>query len=88
MSDDLAWIDDALCAQTDTEIFFPAAGESNTDAKKVCNRCDVRAECLAYALQHDFIGVWGGLSRQERRRLQETERKRRTRAAARAKEAA
>jgi WhiB family redox-sensing transcriptional regulator len=32
--------------------------------------CDVRAECLEYALLHDErFGIWGGLSERERRRL-------------------
>lgn len=66
MSDDLAWVDEALCAQTDPELFFPEVGQPAATAKKICNRCDVRAQCLAYALQHDWIGVWGGLSRMER----------------------
>jgi len=34
------------------------------------NNCDVRAECLEYALAHDErFGIWGGLSERERRRL-------------------
>jgi WhiB family redox-sensing transcriptional regulator len=32
--------------------------------------CDVRQECLEYALAHDErFGIWGGLSERERRRL-------------------
>ena len=32
--------------------------------------CEVRAECLEYALAHDErFGIWGGLSERERRRL-------------------
>ena len=39
-------------------------------AKKVCTGCEVRAECLEYALAHDErFGIWGGLSERERRRL-------------------
>ncbi len=66
----LAWQDNALCAQTDPEAFFPEKGGSTREAKKVCRTCDVRAECLEYALEHDErFGIWGGLSERERRRL-------------------
>ena len=64
------WQDRALCAQTDPEAFFPEKGGSTRDAKKVCLSCDVRAECLEYALAHDErFGIWGGMSERERRRL-------------------
>lgn len=66
----LAWQERALCAQTDPEAFFPEKGGSTREAKKVCTRCDVRAECLEYALAHDErFGIWGGLSERERRKL-------------------
>jgi WhiB family redox-sensing transcriptional regulator len=65
-----AWQDRALCAQTDPEAFFPEKGGSTREAKKVCRACEVRTECLEYALEHDErFGIWGGLSERERRRL-------------------
>jgi WhiB family redox-sensing transcriptional regulator len=64
------WQARALCAQTDPEAFFPEKGGSPRLAKAVCRRCPVRAECLAFALEHDErFGIWGGLSERERRRL-------------------
>ncbi|KPG81452.1 transcription factor WhiB [Frigoribacterium sp. Leaf415] len=66
----LAWQADSLCAQTDPEAFFPEKGGSTRDAKKICASCDVRAQCLEYALQNDErFGIWGGLSERERRKL-------------------
>ncbi|GGA65223.1 hypothetical protein GCM10011490_14860 [Pseudoclavibacter endophyticus] len=66
----LAWQADALCAQTDPESFFPEKGGSTRDAKRVCTSCEVRAECLEYALENDErFGIWGGLSERERRKL-------------------
>jgi WhiB family redox-sensing transcriptional regulator len=65
-----AWQDRALCAQTDPEAFFPEKGGSTREAKLVCRSCEVRTECLEYALEHDErFGIWGGLSERERRRL-------------------
>lgn len=67
---ELAWQDRALCAQTDPEAFFPEKGGSTRDAKKICVSCEVRAECLEYALENDErFGIWGGLSERERRKL-------------------
>jgi WhiB family redox-sensing transcriptional regulator len=66
-----SWRADALCAQTDPEAFFPDKGGSNRDAKATCLKCDVREECLAYALRtNQQFGIWGGLSERERRNLQ------------------
>jgi len=66
----LGWQERALCAQTDPEAFFPEKGGSTREAKKVCQTCDVKAECLEYALGHDErFGIWGGLSERERRKL-------------------
>lgn len=64
------WQDQALCAQTDPEAFFPEKGGSTREAKRICMACSVRDECLEYALEHDErFGIWGGLSDRERRRL-------------------
>ena len=68
--DDNAWRLQALCAETDPEAFFPDKGGSTREAKRVCTGCEVRAECLEFALTSDErFGIWGGLSERERRRL-------------------
>ena len=65
-----AWQATALCAQTDPEAFFPEKGGSTREAKSVCKVCEVKQECLEYALAHDErYGIWGGLSERERRKL-------------------
>jgi len=64
------WRDRALCAEVDPEIFFPDKGESAAPAKRVCMACEVRPECLDYALKRrEAHGIWGGLSERERREL-------------------
>lgn len=69
-SSEMSWQERSLCAQTDPEAFFPEKGGSTREAKKVCVGCDVRQECLEYALAHDErFGIWGGLSERERRKL-------------------
>ena len=58
-----------VCADR-PEAFFPEKGGSTREAKKICTGCEVRSECLSYALAHDErFGIWGGLSERERRRL-------------------
>ena len=68
--DEQEWQERALCAQTDPEAFFPEKGGSTREAKRICQGCEVRSECLEYALGHDErFGIWGGLSERERRKL-------------------
>ena len=64
------WRNQARCAEVDGEIFFPEKGGSTQAGKKVCRGCEVRAECLDYALgNRELHGIWGGMSDRERRRL-------------------
>lgn len=64
------WEERGLCRQTDPAIFFPEKGESNLPAKRVCSRCEVKTECLEWALETDQrFGIAGGLSERERRKL-------------------
>ncbi|MGH3518815.1 MAG: WhiB family transcriptional regulator [Haloechinothrix sp.] len=64
------WREMALCRETDPEIFFPEKGGSPQDAKGVCSRCDVTAECLEWALRtRQPAGIFGGLTINERRPL-------------------
>lgn len=68
----MTWRDEALCAQTDPDLWFPERdGDRATNnyaaARAICARCPVRAECLEYALeQHLTDGMWGGLTPYER----------------------
>lgn len=55
------------------DLFFDA--DRVAEAKAVCAACEVRSECLAWALRHETPGdpkagggVWGGMTMPERRR--------------------
>jgi WhiB family redox-sensing transcriptional regulator len=66
------WWDRARCAEADPEAFFPEFGESTRQAEKVCAGCEVRAECLEYALENrELYGVWGGVPEFERHQLRQ-----------------
>jgi WhiB family transcriptional regulator, redox-sensing transcriptional regulator len=68
------WTTRASCTQTGPEIFFPLHGDPATEARKICSRCPVRDDCLAYALNADEeFGIWAGLDPDERRSLQRTQ---------------
>jgi WhiB family redox-sensing transcriptional regulator len=63
-------MDAANCATSDPDAFFPEQGGDVYAPKRVCAACDVRAQCLQYALDHgERFGVWGGLTANERTRL-------------------
>ncbi len=64
------WQERALCSQSDPDAFFPEKGGSTREAKRVCGLCEVKDECLRYAMTHEErFGIWGGLSERERRKL-------------------
>lgn len=64
---------DALCAQTDPEIFFPEKGGSPRAAKRVCMRCPIRSRCLEVAIANPKLtGVWGATTDRERHAIRET----------------
>lgn len=69
------WRHRAACRDEDPELFFPVgttgpALVQTADAKAVCARCPVAAECLTWALETgQDAGVWGGMSEDERRAL-------------------
>ena len=66
-----SWQKDALCHEYRHVNFFPKLGEPTEPAKQVCDRCAVKAECLAYALDDNDItaGIWGGTSNKQRKQL-------------------
>jgi WhiB family transcriptional regulator, redox-sensing transcriptional regulator len=67
---DRRWQERANCLGVDPDLFFPERGASTREAKAVCRGCEVRLECLEYALSHgEKFGIWGGLSERERRRV-------------------
>lgn len=68
------WSDRAACRGEDPELFFPVgegkAFEAQTKrAVRVCRRCDVTQDCLNSALELGSIGVWGGTTDDDRRKL-------------------
>lgn len=68
------WPERAACKDADPDLFYPDRGDMNAikQAKRICRRCPVQAECLADALARpagDDYGICGGLSQRERLEL-------------------
>lgn len=67
---ELSWQDYANCRGADADLFFPERGASTRKAKAICGECQVKAECLDFAIRNgEKFGIWGGMSERERRRV-------------------
>lgn len=65
----MGWTERASCHGMDPDLFFPGSGELAPEAKAACAQCEVRRECLEWALTHRERGIWGGLNERERRTI-------------------
>ena len=67
----LTWRERGRCKGADPAVFYPEDDEDEgIEAKSICATCVVREACLEYAITaREKIGVWGGYTARERRRL-------------------
>lgn len=66
----MRWQDQAACAgERDFNAYFPGSKPDPKLKRKCLEECPVQAECLTFALQVDAVGIWGGTSTKERRKL-------------------
>lgn len=73
---EIEWRQRAACLEYPAVLFF-GLDDSETpverriredEAKRICSTCDVRRECLDYALEtKEPYGIWGGLTEIERK---------------------
>jgi len=67
---DLSWQDGARCAEADPDLWHPEKGCTSRHAKRICQGCEVRAQCLEWALAiGDGHGILGGTTARQRRRM-------------------
>lgn len=78
-----AWMQKGACRGVPSDVFYPDEDDPGNAARvhiarRVCNGdpelgrspCPVKEECLEWALLHnEKLGVWGGCSERERRRI-------------------
>jgi WhiB family redox-sensing transcriptional regulator len=64
------WRKRGACRGLDAATFYPDEDDEAEEAKAVCHGCSVRVACLEHALMHrEKVGVWGGATERERRRI-------------------
>lgn len=63
----LSWLQNANCKDVPTDVFFPHHSDYKT-AKRICESCSVRQDCLQYAISYesDLYGMFGGMTPAER----------------------
>lgn len=63
------WRDRAACRGMSPNVFHPEnhAPKAWREARAICAGCEVRVECLRFAVDTgEMHGVWGGMSPKER----------------------
>jgi WhiB family redox-sensing transcriptional regulator len=69
-AEDQGWKALGLCRFYQPNLFYPERGRDVRPAKRVCGMCPARLACLSYALRrNERLGIWGGLTERERRRV-------------------
>lgn len=71
--DDHQWLTDGLCIGQPYEVFFPAKNTeaSYTTARRICEGCPVKYQCLAAHLHEDH-GCFGETSPRVRKAVRNT----------------
>lgn len=68
--EDLDWQGQGSCRQYPTDMFYPVKEKQAYPAIQICKECPVWKECANWALaQREELGVWGGLTAGDRRRI-------------------
>lgn len=74
----MSWDNYARCRHADINLFYTNTPTARKEAIAMCNKCHVRAECLADALSQNAetdFGVRGGTTARQRRMMRRQERK-------------
>ena len=64
------WQSEAACRSFPIDYFFHDKCEQVSQfIRDLCGACPVRAECLAFAISTDSIGIWAATTTDERKRM-------------------
>jgi WhiB family redox-sensing transcriptional regulator len=80
------WRTAGACLSADPDLFFPiavgpvavgtAAGNEVSRALRICDGCQVRRQCLDFAIRTGEVnGIWGGTTPEERIRARRAQRR-------------
>lgn len=68
----MEWMDEAACKGS-SEFFYADSTDKKENTKKesqakiICKKCPVSAECLLFAIENDeSFGIWGSFAPKER----------------------
>jgi WhiB family transcriptional regulator, redox-sensing transcriptional regulator len=82
-NNDFGWQNKAECQGEATDLFFMDMEDSQInhikmrEARAICDRCQVKKECLDFALVNNIdYGVWGGTSPYQRKEMRHEQRHR------------
>ena len=61
--------EEALCSQSDPDLWFEERTSLAREAMSICNQCPVMEECRQFAIDNEVdYGIWGGMTTAQRRR--------------------
>jgi WhiB family redox-sensing transcriptional regulator len=64
------WRSEAACKGEPVDVWFATQGHGVKVAKRICNTCPVRIDCLKWAVEEQINhGIYGGRTPRERRML-------------------
>jgi WhiB family transcriptional regulator, redox-sensing transcriptional regulator len=55
------------CKGSPPSLFYQFDTKKDMVAKQICKDCEVKEECLTYAINHNETGVWGGMNDKDRK---------------------
>lgn len=61
--------DEAACRTVGFGAYFSNKGVATTGLQAICESCIWLQPCAEYAIHHDVVGYWGGLTANMRRRI-------------------
>lgn len=70
---DVEW-EMSACGGLDGRLWFPDAsmgGAVPDIVKRICRSCDIREDCLQYAVDNDEVGMWGGVYFAEKKAVED-----------------
>lgn len=65
----LTWKSRGNCVGEPAYLFYVRSAAVEEKGRAICQGCPVLDECFLYALQHNEVGIWGGLTEDERKKI-------------------
>lgn len=63
------WMEEGICNYENRGLFYSLYIGEQREAVKICQKCPIIDKCREYAITNNEIGVWGGTTEKQRRKL-------------------